>query len=429
MKIFIEPKRNSWDELVIRPSGNDELQDTQVQSILDQVKKNGDQALKLFTEKFDGVSLKTFIVSDHEKEEAGRNMDEPLKQAIQIAKQNIQSFHKAQVSKKVFVETMPGVECWQETRPIEKIGIYIPGGSAPLFSTVLMLAIPAKIAGCKEIVLCSPPNAFGKINDTILYAAELCGVTKLYKVGGAQAIAAMAYGTKEIPQVVKIFGPGNSFVTLAKMKVQEQGVAIDMPAGPSEVLILADENADAEFIAIDLLSQAEHGADSQVVLVANTKEIIDRVLVEIGNQLKELPRRELASRALENSLGIVLAKVGDQIDFINAYAPEHLIINHQDADRITKSIVNAGSVFIGAYSPESIGDYASGTNHTLPTSAFAKAYSGVNMDSFTKKITYQRLTKEGLQLIGPYVEIMAEAEQLMAHKLAVTKRLQKLKGK
>lgn len=426
MKISIEPKKAIWDDLCVRPYGHDESQDSLVQNILDQVKKKGDEALKQFTLKFDRVELQSFSISQEEILAAELKIASELKEAIKIAKSNIEAFHSAQLSQTVIAETMPGVTCWQQSKPIEKIGIYIPGGSAPLFSTVLMLAVPAKIAGCKEIVLCSPPDETGKLNDAILYAAHLCGVDKIFKVGGAQAIAALAYGTKEIPKVIKIFGPGNSFVTIAKMKVLQQGVAIDMPAGPSEVMIVADESADPEFVAIDLLSQAEHGADSQVILIVDSKQILDVVTSYIHRQLKELPRKDIAMKALENSHGIVLKNEQDQIDFINTYAPEHLIINHANADVMATKINNAGSVFIGQYSPESVGDYASGTNHTLPTSAFAKSYSGVNLDSFMKKITYQKLTIEGLKNIGPHVEVMAEAEKLMAHKLAVTKRLSKI---
>lgn len=426
MKISIEPGRNVWSDLCIRPSGHDENQDSLVQNILNQVKEQGDIALKNFTKKFDKVDLSSFSVTEVEVKNAIQRIDSVLKESIQIARQNIESFHRAQLPKEVLVETMPGVTCWQKSVPIESVGIYIPGGTAPLFSTVLMLACPASIAGCKEIILCSPPDENGTIHPAILYTASLCGVKKIYKLGGAQAIAAMAYGTKEIPKVVKIFGPGNSFVTLAKMKVQQQGTAIDMPAGPSEVLVWADETADPEFVAIDLLSQAEHGTDSQVILVCNKESVLTDVNKFIVKQLKELPRQSLASKALEKSHGIVLSKEKDQIDFINEYAPEHLIINHKYADILADKILNAGSVFIGAYSPESVGDYASGTNHTLPTSGFAKSYSGVNVDAYMKKITYQKLTKEGLKNIGGYVETMATAEQLAAHKLAVSKRLAKI---
>ncbi|MEO5582852.1 MAG: histidinol dehydrogenase [Saprospiraceae bacterium] len=427
MKLFEEPNRNQWMDLITRPSGHDLSQDSLVENILQEVKSQGDMALKKYTAKFDQVTLTSFIVTNDEIEHAISVVVEELKKAIHLAKSNIETFHTSQIRDFKIIETMPGVQCWQKAKPIEKIGIYIPGGTAPLFSTVLMLAVPAKIAGCNEIILCSPPDKNGNLNPSILFAAHICGVTKIFKAGGAQAIAAMAYGTKEIPSVFKIFGPGNSFVTAAKMKVQQEGIAIDMPAGPSEVLVCADDTADPEWVAIDLLSQAEHGVDSQVVLVTDSKELATKVQEQIKIQLKELPRKSFANGALNHSHVIILKNMEDQIDFINAYAPEHLIINHVNADEIAGRINNAGSVFIGPYSPESVGDYASGTNHTLPTSAYARAYSGVNLDSFTKKITYQKLTAEGLIGIGPTVEIMAEAEHLIAHKLAITKRLDKIK--
>ncbi len=426
MNVSIEPKRIHWSELITRPSGHDRSQESIVENILQDVKAQGDIALKRYTEKFDQVKLTTFKVIEDEMNRADSKLADDLKKSIAIAKRNIETFHRAQLKDSEIIETMPGVQCWQQTRPIEKIGIYIPGGTAPLFSTVLMLAVPAKIAGCKEIILCSPPDRSGKIHPAILYAAQLCGVTQIFKVGGAQAIAAMAYGTKEIPSVYKIIGPGNIYVTLAKLKVQQEGIAIDMPAGPSEVLICADDTADPSWVAIDLLSQAEHGVDSQVILVTNSESLIKNVQEQITIQLAELPRKSIATGALNHSHAIVLKNMDDQIDFINAYAPEHLILNHEHADSIAERINNAGSVFIGPYSPEAIGDYASGTNHTLPTSSFAKAYSGVNMDTFTKKITFQKISIEGLKNIGPTVEIMAEAEHLMAHKCAVTKRLHKL---
>ena len=426
MKIYLEPPKVQWAEITLRPSGQDLSQESIVQSILDSVRKDGDMALKKYTEKFDLVSLQSFGVSLEELDQAEKKLEKKLKEAIQVAKTNIETFHRSQWSEPKVVETMAGVNCWQKTVPIEKVGLYIPGGTAPLFSTVLMLAIPANIAGCREIVLCSPPDKFGSIHPAILYAARLCGVTRIFKAGGAQAIAAMAYGTKEIPAVNKIFGPGNSFVTLAKMKVQREGIAIDLPAGPSEVLVLADDSADPSWVAIDLLSQAEHGFDSQVVLVADSEDFVRQVSREIESQLKELPRKKYASGSLAHSHALVLKDRKDQLDFINEYAPEHLILNHRDADTIANEVINAGSVFIGPYSPESVGDYASGTNHTLPTSAYAKAYSGVNLDAFTKKITFQKLSREGLLVIGPYVEIMAQAEQLTAHQLAVSKRLTKL---
>lgn len=426
MKVSVEPKRNAWIDLLTRPSGHDASQDAIVDNILQDIKSHGDSALKKYTEKFDQVKLTTFKVSPEEITQAIDLVPEALKQAIAIAKENIKTFHRSQERETKMVETMPGVKCWQRSMPIEKIGIYIPGGTAPLFSTVLMLATPAAIAGCKEIILCSPPDRSGKINPAILFAASLCGVTQIFKSGGAQAIAAMAYGTKEIPSVSKIFGPGNSFVTAAKMKVQQEGIAIDMPAGPSEVLICADESADPSWVAIDLLSQAEHGIDSQVILVTDSEKVVKDVQKQLDLLLKALPRVKMASGALSHSHAIIFKKISDQIDFINAYAPEHLILNHAQADMIAEKINNAGSVFLGPYSPESVGDYASGTNHTLPTSAYARAYSGVNLDSFTKKITYQKLTAEGLKLIGPVVEIMAEAEQLEAHRLAVSMRLEKM---
>ncbi len=426
MNIFIEPSKDQWLEICKRPSGDNRSQSELVQTILSHVQSAGDQALREYALNFDQVVLENLRVSQDEFESAWGYIDTRLKKAMHIAKANIEAFHSAQIPAEIKVETMPGVECWQKAKPIERIGIYIPGGTAPLFSTVLMLAAPAKMAGCKEIVICTPPQKDGSIHPAILCAAMMCDTKQVYKIGGAQAIAAMAFGTESVPQVSKIFGPGNSFVTLAKMKVQQHGTAIDMPAGPSEVLVWADQWADPDFIAIDLLSQAEHGADSQVILVANDKSLLEKVNASMENLLKRLPRMEYAVKSLSHSGGIVLASEPDQIDFINQYAPEHLIIHCVDADRLAETIQNAGSIFIGSFSPESVGDYASGTNHTLPTSAFAKSYSGVNLDSFMKKITYQKLSKEGLQNIGGYVETMAEAEQLEAHKLAVTIRLNKL---
>lgn len=403
-------------------------QDQIVEEILAEVKQHGDKALKKYSLQLDNCQLDNFKVDQKELDQAEDALDPLLKNAIHVARQNIELFHQSQIQPVKFVETMPGIQCWQKSSAIERVGIYIPGGTAPLFSTVLMLAIPAKIAGCKEIILCSPPGQEKKIHPAILYTAKLCGVTQIFKIGGAQAIAALAYGTQQIPGVTKIFGPGNRFVTLAKMKVQQQGIAIDLPAGPSEVLICADDQADPSFVAIDLLSQAEHGADSQVVLVSNSSEMIKKVEAEINRLVQDLPRKNHAQGALLNSFAILLNNQQDQIDFINAYAPEHLILNHNRADSLAEQVINAGSVFIGPYAPESVGDYASGTNHTLPTSAYAKAYSGVNLDSFTKKITFQKLSKTGLQAIGPHVEIMAEAEALKAHQLAVSMRLAKLKS-
>lgn len=428
MKTYIEPPRNQWPSLCQRPTdlyeeGPDQIVDT----ILDEVKQWGDVALKKYSLQLDHCELEAFEVGQAEWTKAEYALDPLLKNAIHVARKNIELFHASQIHPVQVVETMPGIQCWQQSTAIERVGIYIPGGTAPLFSTVLMLAIPAKIAGCKEIILCSPPDKQGNIHPAILYAAKLCGVTRVFRLGGAQAIAAMAYGTQQIPAVIKIFGPGNRFVTQAKMKLQQQGIAIDLPAGPSEVLVCADEHADPSYVAIDLLSQAEHGIDSQVVLVCNSEVLIKQVEVEINRLLQDLPRKKYAEGALAHSFAILLTNHTDQMDFINAYAPEHLILNHRDADELALKVINAGSVFIGPYSPESVGDYASGTNHTLPTSAFAKAYSGVNLDAFTKKITFQKLTRAGLMEVGPHVEIMAEAEELKAHKLAVSMRLANFK--
>ena len=358
---------------------------------------------------------------------ASQNVPDQLKHAIQSAKQNIETFHKAQRTSRIEVETMPGVHCWQEKRPIQKIGLYIPGGTAPLFSTVLMLAVPAQIAGCGEIILCTPPNKSGVIANEILYAAQLCGITRIYKVGGIQAIAAMTFGTETIPQVYKIFGPGNQFVTVAKQLATKHGVAIDMPAGPSELLVLADETANPAYVASDLLSQAEHGADSQVILVTNSESFITAVETEIEDQLAVLPRKTMTGKAIGNSKLILIKEDQEALDFINAYGPEHFIVCSKNEVLFVDGVINAGSVFIGNYTPESAGDYASGTNHTLPTNGFSKAYSGVNLDSFMKSITFQKITKKGLQNIGQAIELMAEAEGLQAHKNAVSIRLKDLK--
>ena len=427
MKTYIEPSRSQWTALCQRPSDLNEVQDQIVDKILAEVKQEGDKALIKYSLQLDHCQLENFKVGPEALEAAEYALDPALKNAIHVARKNIEFFHQSQVQTIRIIETMPGVQCWQKSTPIERVGIYIPGGTAPLFSTVLMLAIPAKIAGCKEIILCSPPDKEKNIHPAILYAAKLCGVTQTFRLGGAQAIAALAYGTEQIPAVTKIFGPGNRFVTQAKMKVQQQGISIDLPAGPSEVMICADDQADPSFVAIDLLSQAEHGADSQVVLVCDSETMISRVEKEVNDLVGDLPRKKHAEGALKNSFAILLKNQQDQIDFINAYAPEHLILNHREADSLAERIINAGSVFIGPYTPESVGDYASGTNHTLPTSAYAKAYSGVNLDAFTKKITFQKLSKTGLRNIGPHVEIMAEAEALKAHQLAVSIRLEKLK--
>ena len=397
-----------------------------VAQIIAQVRERGDEALREYASRFDGVELNDIRVSEAEIAEAEQRVDEALKQAIAVAAGNIERFHAAQTMQPVEVSTMPGVECVQRAVPITNVGLYIPGGNSPLFSTVLMLAVPARLAGCKHIVMCTPPGKDGKVNAAILYAARLAGVTEIYKVGGAQAVAAMAYGTQSIPRVSKIFGPGNRFVMEAKMQVSRSAVAIDMPAGPSEVMIIADQDADAEFVASDFLSQAEHGPDSQSILLTTSESLAERLPGVIDDSLNRLPRREMMLRSLSHSHVIVLRDYDEIMRFANEYAPEHLIINTADAERLAERVENAGSVFIGPYSPESAGDYASGTNHTLPTSGYAKAYSGVNLDSFTKKITFQRLTPEGLRSIGSTIEIMAENEDLMAHRMAVTVRLKKM---
>ena len=397
-----------------------------VAEIIAQVRERGDEALREYASRFDGVELSDLRVSETEIAEAEQRVDEALKQAIAVAAGNIERFHAAQTMQPVEVSTMPGVECVQRAVPITNVGLYIPGGNSPLFSTVLMLAVPARLAGCKHIVMCTPPGKDGKVNAAILYTARLAGVTEIYKVGGAQAVAAMAYGTQSIPRVSKIFGPGNRFVMEAKMQVSRSAVAIDMPAGPSEVMIIADQDADAEFVASDFLSQAEHGPDSQSILLTTSESLAERLPGVIDDSLNRLPRREMMLRSLSHSHVIVLRDYDEIMRFANEYAPEHLIINAADAERLAERVENAGSVFIGPYSPESAGDYASGTNHTLPTSGYAKAYSGVNLDSFIKKITFQRLSPEGLRSIGPTIEIMAENEDLMAHRMAVTVRLKKM---
>jgi histidinol dehydrogenase len=422
MKIEINPPKIKWPALCQRPQLELEYLESSVKNILTRVKKSGDEALKELTKQFDQVELDQLQVCEAEIKDAISAVPEKLKQAIQTAAGNIEKFHAAQKKETIEIETMPGVTCWRKGVAIQKVGIYIPGGSAPLFSTVLMLGIPSKLVGCQEVVLCTPPSKDGKINPAILFAASLSGIKNIFKVGGAQAIAAMAYGTSSIPAVNKIFGPGNQFVTKAKQLVSQEGIAIDMPAGPSEVLVIADESANPTFVAADLLSQAEHGADSQVVLVTTSQSIVDKVLKSINEQVEKLPRKEIAKEALKNSLAIVLDSQSKIIDFTNEYAPEHLIVNTVDCDSVAGKIINAGSIFLGQYSPESVGDYASGTNHTLPTNGFAKAYSGVSLDSFMKFITMQKLTKEGLNLLGPVVEEMAEAEQLKGHAEAVRVR-------
>ena len=423
MKEINYPRKEDWTELLKRPALNAvNLNDT-VQKILDRVKAEGDKAVLECEVAFDKVQLKNLAVTQEEADEASTLVGEELKAAIRLAMKNIETFHAAQRFTGKKVETMPGVTCWQKAVAIEKVGLYIPGGTAPLFSTVLMLATPARIAGCKEIVLCTPPDKEGKINPAILYAAKLAGVNKIFKAGGVQAIAAMAYGTESVPKVYKIFGPGNQYVTAAKQLVSLHDVAIDMPAGPSEVEVLADASANPAFVAADLLSQAEHGVDSQAMLITTSATLIEKVKEEVEKQLAQLPRKEIAAKSLENSKLILVNDMEEAIAMTNDYAPEHLIIETENYMDIAERIVNAGSVFLGSLSPESAGDYASGTNHTLPTNGYAKAYSGVSLDSFIRKITFQEITKEGIRAIGPAIEIMAANEQLDAHKNAVTLRL------
>ena len=419
------PDRKDWQEIIKRPVFENFSLEKIVKKILDKVKTKGDKAVRKYTKEFDGVKLKKLTVSEKEFKVAENLLSQELKSAIQQAKSNIEKFHRSQSDETKVIETIPGINCWRSSVGIERVGIYVPGGSAPLFSTVLMLAIPATIAHCKEIILCTPPSKDGSINPAILYSASLCGVTKIFKVGGVQAIAAMAYGTETIPKVFKIFGPGNQYVTTAKQLIQKDGIAIDLPAGPSEVLVIADETAIPEYIAADLLSQAEHGADSQVILLATSERVVEKVKQCIKEQLKELPRKEVAEKALANSKIVLLNSIVEAIDLSNLYAPEHLIFSCENADDLTGKIVSAGSVFIGNYSPESVGDYASGTNHTLPTNGYAAMYSGVSLDSFVKKITFQKLSKEGLENIGNTVMEMAAAEGLNAHKNAVAIRLKK----
>ncbi len=423
MKIFKNPPREEWSSICERPQLELSFLESSVRNVMNRVKNSGDNALREITLQFDKVELTDIQASKAEIADAEKAISSELKTAIHAAAKNVETFHAAQRRDILKVETMPGVNCWRKGVPIDKVGIYIPGGTAPLFSTVLMLGIPAKLAGCSEIVLCTPPDKNGAINPAILYTASLVGVTKIFKLGGAQAIAAMAYGTESVPAVYKIFGPGNQYVTKAKQLISEEGVAIDMPAGPSEVLVLADETARPSFIAADLLSQAEHGEDSQVVLVLLNETILDDVKSEIERQLEKLPRKSIAAKALAHSRVVITGSITDALDFVNEYAPEHLIINTANAETITEKVRNAGSVFLGNYSPEAIGDYASGTNHTLPTNGYARAYAGVSLESFMKFITYQQLTKEGLMTLGPVVEKMAEAEQLHAHKFAVSVRL------
>jgi histidinol dehydrogenase len=423
MEILLHPERKDWPRLLQRPYNDNSALLQSVQHILEGVKTGGDAALLAYAQQFDGLALNQLEVSVAEKEAAENLISTGLKEAIQQAAANIKTFHAAQISEKQIVATMPGIECWRKSVGIDKVGLYIPGGTAPLFSTVLMLAVPAKLAGCREIFLCTPCSKDGTVNPAILFAAQLTGVTRVFKVGGAQAIAAMAYGTETIPPVYKIFGPGNQYVTAAKQLVQMQGVAIDLPAGPSEVCVLADDSASPAFIAADLLSQAEHGVDSQVLLVSTSEALVQKVNEELEVQLQNLHRKEIAGKALANSKAVVVGDTLAAIEMVNEYACEHLILNCYHAETIADQITNAGSVFIGSYSPESAGDYASGTNHTLPTNGYARAYSGVSLDSFVKKITYQKLSREGLEGIAATVVTMAEAEGLQAHAEAVRIRL------
>lgn len=426
MKKYINPNKQAWAELSARPAFNQEKLTEDVSAIIEHVKLHGDKAIIEYGSRFDHVQLDNIVVSEEEMLMAESLVSDELKEAIQIAYKNIYKFHQSQQLEEAVVETTTGVRCWRKSVAIEKVGLYIPGGSAPLFSTILMLGIPARIAGCNEVILCTPASKNKEINPAILYTAKLVGISKIYKVGGAQAIAAMAFGTTSIPTVYKIFGPGNQYVTKAKELVQQLGVAIDMPAGPSEVLVIADQSCEPSFVAADLLSQAEHGADSQVILLSDDKEVVDLCLNEINKQFALLPRKEIVQKALSQSKAIVLNTLDDCICFSNQYAPEHLIIASSKAHEFSKKITNAGSVFLGNYSCESAGDYASGTNHTLPTNGFAKNYSGVSLDSFVKKITFQELSKEGINNIGNAIEILAEAEGLIAHKNAVSVRLKKI---
>lgn len=426
MNIIENPKQEEWSELLKRPTQPLENIESTVIDIFNEVQRRGDLAIAKYTELFDGVTLKNFDVSEDDIIHASNRIPDALQLAIGQAKQNISKFHMAQKSERIQVTTSHGIECWQDKRPIQKVGLYIPGGTAPLFSTVLMLAIPAKIAGVKDIVLCTPPNKEGKIADEILYAAQLCGITRILKVGGMQAIAGLTFGTESIPKVYKIFGPGNQFVTVAKQLATKFGVSIDMPAGPSELLVVADDSAKAQYVASDLLSQAEHGADSQVILVSTSKSLLEKVKLEIQSQINVLPRKEIAQKAIDNSKLIYMDSKVEALELINEYAPEHFIICTNDNDFFVDNIENAGSVFIGNFTPESAGDYASGTNHTLPTNGFSKSYSGVNLDSFTKSITFQKISNEGLLNIGNTIELMAEAEGLQAHKNAVSIRLKDL---
>ena len=429
MQIIRFPEKETWRAILKRPSLDTGFLESTVANILADVRKNGDAALRTHARHFDKVELDEFLVTDDEFAEAEAQISQELIDAISIAKTNIEKFHAASDYEQKVTETTPGVFCWKKIVPIDKVGLYIPAGSAPLFSTVLMLVIPAKIAGCRKIIVASPPNTDGKINPVTLYAAKLCGATSIYKIGGAQAIAALAYGTETVPQVYKIFGPGNQFVTEAKLQILRSGIAIDMPAGPSEVAVLADETSVPAFVAADLLSQAEHGPDSQVILLSTSESVINETLAEVELQIEKLPRKTIAMAAIQNSKAILVRTIDDGVEILNEYAPEHLIIATENADKVAETIINAGSVFIGNYSCESAGDYASGTNHTLPTGGAARSYSGVSVASFTKTITFQRLTAGGIQNLGPSIEIMAAAEGLGAHKNAVAIRREWLGGR
>ncbi len=428
MQITEFPEREDWARLLQRPTLDTTFLERTVANILKDVRENGDAALRHCARFFDKVELDEFSVTEAEFDEADALVADELKAAIKTAKANIEKFHAGTEGERKVIETTPGVSCWRRSVAIEKVGLYVPAGSAPLFSTVLMLAIPAAIAGCREVVMCSPSNGEGKIDPTTLYTARLCGVTKVFKIGGAQAVGAMAFGTETVPTVYKIFGPGNQFVTEAKMQVMRFGVAIDMPAGPSEVAVIADETCVPEFVAADLLSQAEHGPDSQVILVSTSRNVVDNVLGEIDRQVAELPRRQIAEAALANSRAFVVKNLAEAVELMNEYAAEHLILATENADELAGQVVNAGSVFIGNYSCESAGDYASGTNHTLPTNGYARSFSGVSTASFMKSITYQKLTADGIRNLGPAIELMAAAEQLDAHKRAISVRLAALGG-
>ena len=424
MNIIKYPARADWKTITVRPHIDMSKLNATVSEVLNDIRANGDKAVKRYEQKFDHVELHELQVSESELHEAQHLVSDDLRQALTLAHDNIRKFHEAQTFRPIRVQTAPGVECWQKSVPIEKVGLYIPGGTAPLFSTVLMLATPAKIAGCKEIVLCTPPAKDGRVNAAILFAAKVAGVNRIFKAGGVQAIGAMAYGTESVPKVYKIFGPGNQYVMAAKQQVSLHDVAIDMPAGPSEVCVIADHTAQPAFVAADLLSQAEHGTDSQVLLITTDNAMVEKVEKEISSQLELLPRKELAAKALENSKLVVAADMDQAIELANRYAPEHLIIQAENYMELAERIVNAGSVFLGPYACESAGDYASGTNHTLPTHGYATAYSGVNLDSFCRKITFQHLTREGIRQIGWAVATMADAESLTAHQRAMTIRME-----